>query len=68
METRRRSLVKALIWNIIGLLSMALVGYLVTGSFATGGVMAVINTVIGFSLYLIYERFWAGISWGRKHV
>ncbi len=65
METKRRSLVKAVIWNIIGLLMMALIGYLATGSLAVGGTMATVNTVLGFSLYLIYERVWAGIRWGR---
>jgi len=65
METRKRSFVKAVIWNLIGLASMILVGFIATGSVAVGGAMAVINTVIGFSLYLIYERVWSNISWGR---
>lgn len=68
METRTRSLVKALIWNIIGLASMALVGFLATGSIAVGGVIALINTVIGFTLYLVYERLWSRVRWGRGHV
>ena len=68
METRTRSLVKALIWNIIGLASMALVGFLATGSVAVGGAMALINTAIGFTLYLLYERFWSRVRWGRGHV
>jgi len=68
METRVRSLVKALVWNIIGLGSMALVGFLATGSVAVGGVIALINTAIGFTLYLLYERLWARILWGRGNV
>jgi len=65
METRKRSLVKALVWNAVGLAVMALVGYLMTGSLSTGGIIAVINAALGFSTYLIYERVWARISWGR---
>lgn len=68
METKSRSLVKALIWNVMGLGSMSLVGFLATGSAAVGGVMAVVNTAIGFVMYLFYERVWAGIRWGRHHV
>lgn len=68
METRTRSLVKALIWNVIGLVSMALVGFLATGSAAVGGAMALINTFIGFVLYLLYERLWSRVRWGRGHV
>jgi uncharacterized membrane protein len=67
METRLRSIVKAVIWNLIGLSVMAVVGLVVTGSLAAGGVMAVVNTAIGFATYLVYERIWARIRWGRCH-
>lgn len=65
MERPRRTLVKALIWNINGLFMMSLVGYIMTGSVGAGGAMAVINTAIGLSLYFLYERIWSRISWGR---
>lgn len=66
METRKRSLVKAIIWNAIGLISMSLVGLMATGSMAVSGMMAVINVVIGFTCYLVYERVWAQVRWGRN--
>lgn len=65
MERPRRTLVKAVIWNVNGLLVMSLVGYIMTGSVSAGGVMAGINTAIGLSLYFLYERIWSRISWGR---
>ncbi len=68
METRKRSLVKAVIWNLIGLATMTLVGLVATGSAALGGTLAIVNTVVGFTCYLLYERVWAGIGWGRRHV
>lgn len=68
METRRRSLVKAVIWNMIGLATMTLVGLAATGSVALGGTLAVANTVVGFTCYVLYERVWARIGWGRQHV
>ena len=64
-KTRRRSVVKALIWNVMGLVMMTLVGLIATGSVAVGGVVALVNTAIGLTLYIVYERVWAGISWGR---
>jgi len=67
METRMRSIVKAVIWNLIGLSVMAVVGLVVTGSLTAGGVMAAINTAIGFATYVIYERVWSCIHWGRRH-
>lgn len=66
METRQRSLVKAVIWNLMGLGMMTLVGLIATGSAAVGGTLAIANTAIGLTMYLIYERVWAGISWGRN--
>jgi uncharacterized membrane protein len=65
METPRRTLVKAVLWNVIGLIVMSLVGLVMTGSAAVGGAMAMINTVIGLTMYVIYERLWARINWGR---
>ena len=66
METKRRTLVKAILWNVIGFTVMSLVGLLATGSAAVGGAMALANTVIGFLSYLVYERVWTRIDWGRR--
>ncbi len=65
MERPKRTMVKAIIWNINGLMVMSLVGYAMTGSAGTGGLMAAVNTAIGLSLYVLYERIWSRISWGR---
>jgi len=65
METRRRSFVKAMIWSAMGLVMMALIGWIATGSVAVGGFMALINTAIGLVMYVLYERVWATIRWGR---
>ncbi|MBO9444846.1 DUF2061 domain-containing protein [Ruegeria sp. R14_0] len=66
METRRRSVVKAVLWNAMGLAVMTVVGLVATGSAAVGGTLAIVNTAIGLTMYVIYERVWAGISWGRN--
>lgn len=65
MDTRQRTIVKALGWQVIGLSVMAVVGAILTGSVALGGTLALVNTTLGFLTYVIYERFWAGIAWGR---
>ena len=68
LETSQRSLVKALIWQVLGLSVMLIVGYLYTGSLASGGAMAGINTLIGMVNYMAYERVWARVSWGRRPI
>ena len=65
METRQRTLVKSLLWTLLGLVCMAGTGFLFTGSLAVGGLMAALNAALGFVTYLLYERIWAAISWGR---
>lgn len=65
METKKRSLVKAVIWSAMGLTTMIIVGGVATGSFAVGGMMALVNTGIGLAMYVLYERIWAAIRWGR---
>ena len=67
METRRRTILKAVIWNVIGLCVMTVVGLVATGSAAVGGTLAVVNTVIGLTLYFVYERIWSRVHWGRRH-
>ncbi len=65
MDSTRRSWTKALLWNLIGFVSMSVVGLVMTGSLTTGGAMAMINTGLGLSLYFLYERLWARVRWGR---
>lgn len=67
METRTRTWVKAIVWNIIGFGVMCLVGFIMTGSVALGGTMAIINTIVGLTCYVIYERIWSRVQWGRAH-
>lgn len=65
METRVRSVTKAVLWQVIGLIGMTLVGFVVTGSAEVAGGMALMNAGIGLTLYVGYERLWQRIQWGR---
>lgn len=65
MESSKRTFAKAFCWQITGLMSMSLIGYVFTGSFSEGGMIAVVGTVFGFVSYVVHERIWARIGWGR---
>lgn len=65
METRSRTLAKAVGWQLLGFGVMVLVGLVVTGSVALGGTLAALNTGLGFLCYVLYERLWSHIRWGR---
>lgn len=66
METQTRTLAKAVTWQITGLIAMTLIGYAFTGSLGQGGMLAVTTTALGFVSYVIHERVWARVRWGRR--
>lgn len=68
MDSTKRTWTKAVFWQVLGVISMVIVGYLFTGSLRAGGLMAIINAGLGLATYVIYERFWARIRWGRGNV
>lgn len=63
-ERPTRTLVKAASWQLAGLVSMTLIGYVMTGSFEFAGTFALVTMALGFVTYIIHERIWAHISWG----
>ncbi len=65
MDSAKRTLVKAIIWQLVGVVTMGLVGFLMTGSAAQGLGLALANTAVGTVAYILYERFWARVRWGR---
>ena len=68
METTKRTIVKALSWQILGLLMMTMISYLHTGSMTSVLSLAGTSTVIGLISYVIHEKLWQRISWGNKPV
>lgn len=65
MDTPKRTLTKAVIWNHIGLSVMSVVGFIATGAWTIGGSLAVANAALGLTMYVGYERVWNRISSGR---
>jgi len=65
MDTTTRTIVKAVCWQVLGLIVMTLVGYLFTGSVVTGGAVALIGAAIGLVTYYLHEKLWERVPWGR---
>ncbi|MBC8130847.1 MAG: DUF2061 domain-containing protein [Rhizobiaceae bacterium] len=65
MESRTRSLVKALSWQFLGLFTMSAIGYAFTGSLSSGGALALASAGVSFFTYLMHERAWAAVTWGK---
>ncbi len=66
MDSAKRTILKAIIWQITGIFTMGLVGFFMTGSVAQGLGLALANTAVGTVTYVIYERFWARVRWGQR--
>ena len=65
MDTGKRTIIKAVLWNVMGLATMLGVGFAMTGSVTLGGTIALTNSCLGLICYVFYERLWARIPWGR---
>jgi uncharacterized membrane protein len=65
MDRPGRTFVKTITWQALGMLTMTGVGYAVTGSVGAGGSIAMIGAAAGVVFYVIHERIWARIRWGR---
>ena len=65
VETPRRSFVKALTWQAMGLVVMTTITWAVTGSVGTGGAIALLGAATGMVTYILHERAWARVRWGQ---
>lgn len=64
-ETTRRSIYKAITWQTSGLAVMSAIGYAMTGSFETATGIALLTAFLGAAMYVLHERIWSRIAWGR---
>ena len=65
-ERLLRSLVKSISWRIIGTLDTILISYIITGKLAFALSIGGIELVTKMILYVIHERLWNNIKWGKK--
>jgi len=66
MESRRRSIVKAITWRVWAILVLAVISYLLTYNVAKSLGITVIFNAIQTIVYFVHERFWNRIHWGRR--
>ncbi len=68
MESRKRSLVKAISWRVIATAVTMLVSYIWLEEWATSIALALAANGIKAGLYYAHERGWNRIDFGRKKV
>lgn len=65
METRKRSLAKAMSWRFFSIFITAGVSFWVTGSLATAIGIGLLDSLVKTGLYYGHERLWLKIEFGK---
>ena len=68
IESRKRSLIKSLIWRVIATTVTMLVSYIWLGKWADAIVLALVANLIKSVLYYLHERAWDRTDFGRKKI
>jgi uncharacterized membrane protein len=66
METKRRSIVKAVTWRAVATLLTLVVAYVFTGTIAESLGIALTAAILNIIAYYCHERTWNWIQWGRQ--
>ena len=68
MDTKKRSVVKSIVWRVIGIVLLGVIAYWITGDWKEMSMITVLFHTIRLVLYYYHERLWERISWGKlKH-
>lgn len=65
-EKVSRSVLKSISWRIIGTLDTILISYIITGAWSFAMSIGAIELVTKMGLYIVHERLWNRISWGKS--
>jgi len=66
MESLKRSIAKAVSYRVLGTISTVGVSYVLSGSFKLAAAIGLADTVLKMGAYLVHERLWNMISFGRE--
>jgi adenylylsulfate kinase len=66
MESKARSIAKAVSYRILGSATTAVVCFALTGKVALSAGAGVLDMVLKIGLYFVHERLWNHISYGRE--
>ena len=67
-ETQKRSCVKAIGWRCIATITTIIISLLYIGDMSMALKIGLVDTIIKFVLYYLYERVFAKITWGVEEI
>jgi uncharacterized membrane protein len=65
-ETHARSIVKAVVYRLLIIISVFIITFATTKRLADAASITGITAITGTIIYYFYERIWSRITWGRK--
>ncbi len=65
-DTQARSIVKAITYRILIVISIFVISLLTTGRLDVAASITGITAITGTIIYYLHERVWSMIRWGRK--
>ncbi|CCQ72888.1 conserved protein of unknown function [Magnetospira sp. QH-2] len=66
MDSATRTIVKSFSWQAMGMVTMTAISYPHTESLMSALTLALTSSASGFVFFLMHERIWNVIRWGRK--
>lgn len=66
MDTRSRTLLKALTWQLLGIVTMTALSYPHTNSVWQALTIAASASASGFAFFVVHESIWNRVRWGRR--
>jgi len=64
-ESRKRSIVKSIVWRIVCIVVSILTSYVLTARWDIAVAIGSIYNIITMILYYFHERLWNSIKWGK---
>ena len=68
MDSTRRTIVKAITWQALGIITMTALSYPHIGSLITAISLAISASASGFVFFLVHEKLWNAVQWGRMPI
>lgn len=65
VDTRKKTLLKAICWRILGFISLGIITWMVTKSFEITSIVSIFYSVVQILMYFLHERIWNYIRWGK---
>lgn len=65
MDSRRRSIIKAITWRILALLITIIISFAILGSWSLSIAIGIVTSLLKTLFYYIHERLWERTNWGK---